>query len=452
IVVPPPSRAVQVGAALERARGGDVLGALADARQAGADPDDIAFLESLAKLSDDVLEAERKADRNLPVKGKTPAVGKVARFDANSLVLADAKGKEIVLPRSAFGPDQVLDRVRSKQLDVGNPEILASTMALVGRSIADASPKVRDRAARWAATTRELDARNRVARLAPVVTTPPADVAPCLEDIDALLGTLRDTESVRANPTGLAALGTRLLETSYAQSDDVLGAFKGKAKRLPDGRVEVKFDDASSLAGFVEDKGYGERLLRGAYGIEGRDKHLGETSVAAGTLVLDGADAVFHPIGFSAPCTIEFELNMIATRDPSFPNLYFQAIAFDDSRGAWCGYNWAAAVVSPGEHRVVQDSDEDDRNARSFEYDFLYRFKLDHDGKSLSLLVNGVSKGTIPNASVKCGRVGFVVCGPARYQISKLVVRGMVDVSTLTERRAAWVARRTAKWQGDAKH
>jgi hypothetical protein len=458
IVVPPPSALLAAASVLRRAKDGDVPGAVEAARAGGSDPDDVAFLEALAKLEDDVLEAERKADRNLPVKGPPAAVGKVKRFDAKEIVLADEKGKETVVPRSAFSPEQVRDRIRAKQLSVGTPDLLASLAAFVGKpadaaKIAGANASlVASRTARWSAMQREIDASERLGRLAPAVAELPASGDAALADLDALFGPLRDVEAAKANRAVLLALGRRLLEREFAKSDACLKALGGGAKRLADGRIEVSFafDSADSLKAFVEDPRRAAEILGSNYLPKDVLHAVASARTGGGKLRLDGLEGVFFPVEFSTPFSAEFDM-VYLPRDVNRENsVLFNAVALDDRRGVHFDFNWVSAwrrLPGSGEY---YSTDPEQKGDRDFDRGRPYRIVFQHDGKEFSLAVDGKSKGRAADATTRTGQFGFAVSVDGGFEVSKLVLRGALAPTALGPQRAAWVAARVAKWESGA--
>jgi hypothetical protein len=444
------------GQALALAKAGDAAGAVDAMRAAKGEADDVAYLEALSKLSDDVLSSAKAEDKNLVVKGAAGGVGKVARFDAKQIVLVDYKGKEIPIPRSAFGADQLVERIRSKQLRLGTPETVASTLVLVGKSVEEATKgapsaaaTVKARAERWAALSREVDAHARLARAAPLAAAEslPAETVAAYGDVDALLGDLRATQTSTANRAALLDLGDRLLGREFDRTDVVLAGFHGATKRLSNGAVEFRYSLAKpeELSDFVEDRKYQWRMLRDDDDPNDPTDSAGKWKLDGGKLASSGLSSLFHVARFAGPCSMELTLTYSGGVEDAKHPAYFFAVACDDGAGSLCMAQDLIGVVVFDEKKQRVRVGEG-AHGGSIQLGKPYAVTLAHDGSEFVLTVDGKVKNRAADEGVTSGRVGLLATGDFRFEVAKLVIRGMLDPTWVAERRASWVAERRARW------
>jgi hypothetical protein len=444
--------------ALLRAKAGDVFGGLSALRDAEGDPNDVSFLEALAKLSDDVLDVTRREGKLLPIDGH--GSGLVKSFDANELVILDYKGKEIRLPRSAFGVGALVDRIRSKQLALGKPETLASALVLVGKSVDEATkhwPAAKDavqsKSDRWATLAREAEAQARLVCVALVHSgiASASDPKAPLRNVDALLLDLRGTKTSAANREALVELGSRLLEREFDATDAILGAFHVRGKRLSDGSLELPYDflSPSQREDWQEDRTYAEALLRNCHQRMPPIDTPANWRVENGKLVAVGFSGWFHVARFDGPASIEYtQVYAGGSQSAERPGVLLTVVCDDGhlSNGlARFGqllrrFN----ATTPAEWtnpEFVVPTDLITRHP--------YAYRLVHVGHEFVSSGDGVPAAKVDDAGVECGRFGFVGIGEIQHEISNLIIRGTLDVSWVDERRAAWVAKRRALWNGE---
>ncbi|MBI3844177.1 MAG: hypothetical protein HY292_06000 [Planctomycetes bacterium] len=444
--------------ALALAKAGDVAAAADAMRAAHGDADDVAFLDALLKLSNDVLDEAQKGGKNFVVKGANAAVGAVKHFDAKEIVIVDYKGKETPIPRSAFGPEQIVERVRSKQLSLGTPDTLASALVLTGKSVADAAkgawasaaPIVKSRAERWAGLQRELDARTKLERIAPLAEgTVPSDPTTALADVDALLGDLRAATSSSQNRAAIVAIGSRLLEREFDRGDAILAAFHGQSKKLANGSVEIRYSltNPAELSDFAEEREYAWAFVRRQADPKAPTDLLGKWSLEKGTLSSKGLSSLFHVARFAGAASMDYTLTIAGGVDDKAHPSRFVAIAFDDGRRSCCRTDSVIGITEVFNAKTDRHHFGTTKGSETITIGKGYGVKIAHDGAEFVFSVDGTVKDHVADEGVPAGRFGLVASGEFEFDVTNLVVRGTLDPAWIAERRAAWVAERRVRWE-----
>lgn len=455
----PESARVTVARALGLARRGDLAGAReAIAKTAAPDADDVASLEALAKLSDAVLEAAKKDGKPLVLKGEKGSInGVVAAFDAREIVLVDYKKKEIRVPRSAFGLDLVVDRIRSKSLAIGDPATLATALLVAGKPAetalkgvtGGAADVVKKRAERWKALPDEALAAERLGALEPFREATPAgaELAPALEHVGALLGPYRATESAAANRDAILALGTRLLGEEFDRKGVGGGAFRNPTTVLPDGRVEIRH--AFALPGDpidFSDEFAKREALEAVFFEPAETKHrAGSVGVAEGRLTLRDCAVRVHDAKFKGRARYEFTYRVDTTRMSGEGRPFLLAAFVDDATGSFAGTVDIAGLVV---ENVQTDARTMDSVPNSKQVTLKeYRIALEHEKGEFIFSLDGAAKLRAPDDGLDSFRFVLLTHGQGTFDVSKLVLTGDLDPDCLAEKRAAFVAERSAAWK-----
>ena len=407
--------------------------------------------QRLALLVDtrrEVLESWKRTGKNLSIQvGKRKITGSIQKLD-DSILLKTYRGGVELVPLEAFDAGQLARWVIRKGVTVGEEWVLAYAILLNGdpaqakkrlsKEPSDAARQLAEDLEEYAGLIASGEAWAEIEELSKLgIPKTVAQADRVLDSIDGLLSRHSAASPVRDRGAPLREYAKAALDQKR-DSLDLADLLRGRVERMKEGRIRVhySFQNPLSIEDFIE--------------IE-EPRHLGEgmnlpdLPIEASTvshedkaLRFEGIVARHHILELEAPFSIEYAVLFEDPGTEVVEPFFIVGVGLDDS---WkhCG------SLNLGDIRLY------DKEARrnllqenglgSFLPDTKYVVKLDHDGDSLAVAVDGESRDRVDAARMKEGKIFLYQRSETASLISSFTLEGKPKASSVERLKDRWVAR-----------
>jgi hypothetical protein len=449
-------------AALARAVGGDLEGAIMELEKASMESTDAALRSSLLNEQFRLVQAQNLRRKFIvSLLGSTRKLRLTRGEETVSVVLADLVDDVLYfkphrtdleqLPMGQVLPGDVVRSMGSRAAQYG-PGWVTPYLALLDRD--ERWDRKFDREADGAAALEQalqegLAERIQAAHLHAhlrILACTPAPTAPF--EAQALLALCREA-------TGLERSGA-LAENLWQSARPALAQLAGSCwsflferagaeglvsvpiQPLGDGRIRLTYDfnDAGEIADFVP---AGDYLLERSRDLFTLQSPQSTMAVAGGEWRGRGHAVFRHPLVLQPPLRVRYELVYGRPRPGKGRESTVLVGICDDGAGSYVGA-WdlfdLEAIDIPS-RRIETDYEQGPRSLKSAQ---AYSIELRHDGKHAELLVDGESKARVAADARTSGALILLVHSEVTVAIRRLELEGRLDPGAMDTARELWVA------------
>lgn len=452
----------RIGMALVRARGSDLVGALAALRGlAAAKPVDpyagriareIARLEAVVALRDTWLTTLASKNGRLEIEFEGKKVNApVQRVEGGSIVLAPSKSGVNSLPVGALRLGDILRGTEKKEFQAGSESWVRGYLALMAgdpkseKLLKGDSPALRDLREDVGVWIGETARSGGVARILEEIASRPlpksrADGEAGVERTRALLAD-GDLPSVVLRH-GLIARYAKASLAAAASGMDAREFVHGRMSPSQDGGVELVYDfqKPAEIEDFTKHAGYLTEL-RKKYPALSRSEADARIDVVDGRAVFVGPASWRLPIGFQAPFQVRYTLRFVKVEGEMTAPPSFDLLLCDDGKEGFVRateFGWIWAV----DKSTGRTAEANPPSSIQYFDDIDYDVEVTHDGTRVSTRFAGDDRASCNVGTLRSGGLVLFVHSDQPVSLERMAITGRVETSSLDGARKNWIERR----------